>query len=114
MKQSDDPGFNFVNIQHPDDLKDGETQLRIRRLAMRQVGKARRRPKNKRGRNQIVLELHSTPQPPASIEYLGSGRIDPFIRFPIELDDGARALLANSKDQCITVSYPLTVLSFRS
>jgi hypothetical protein len=98
MKQSDDPGFNFVNIQHPDDLKDGETQLRIRRLAMREVGKARRRPKNK---TQIVLELR---QPPASIDYLGSGRIDPFVRLPIELDDGARALLANSKDQCIIVN----------
>ena len=98
MKQSDSLGFNFVNIQHPDDLKDGETQLRIRRLAMREVGKARRRPKNKRGRNQIVLELHVTPQPPASIEYLGSGRIDPFIRLPIELDNHAHALLANSKD----------------
>ena len=104
MKQSDSLGFNFVNIQHPDDLKDGETQLRIRRLAMREVGKARRRPKNKRGRNQIVLELHVTPQPPASIEYLGSGRIDPFIHLPIELDSDARALLANSKNQCITVS----------
>ena len=98
MKQSDDPGFNFVNIQHPDDLKDGETQLRIRRLAMREVGKARRRPKNK---TQIGLELR---QPPASIDYLGSGRIDPFVRLPIELDDGARALLANSKDQCIIVN----------
>ena len=99
MEPSDELGFNFVNIQHPDDLKDGETQLRIRRLAMREVGKARRGPKNKRGRNQIVLELRSrTGHPPASIDYLGSGRIDPFIRFPIELDDGARALLANSKD----------------
>ena len=104
MKQSDSLGFNFVNIQHPDDLKDGETQLRIRRLAMREVGKARRRPKNKGRRNQIVLELRGSPHPPASIDHLGSGRIDPFIRLPIELDDNARALLANSKDLHTTVS----------
>ena len=54
MKQSDSLGFNFVNIQHPDDLKDGETQLRIRRLAIREVGKTRRRPKNKRGDKDYI------------------------------------------------------------
>lgn len=96
MDRPTDSSFNFVNIQHPDDLKDEDTQLRIRRLAMKEVGKARRRPKNRRGRNQIVLELRDVAYARSSIGRLGSGRIDPFVLFPIELDDGARTLLANS------------------
>jgi hypothetical protein len=97
MDQSSKPTFNFVNLKHPDDLKDEETQLRIRRLAMTEVGKARRKPKTKRGRNEIVLELRNTTQRQPDIGRLGSGRIDPFSQYPIELDDDARALLANSE-----------------
>ncbi|KAF3032390.1 hypothetical protein E8E12_003484 [Didymella heteroderae] len=95
MDQSSKPSFNFVNLKHPDDLKDGETQLRIRRLAMTEVGKARRKIKNKRGRNEIVLELRKITHRQPDIDRLGSGRIDPFGRYPIELDDEARALVAN-------------------
>ena len=97
MDQSSKPTFSFVNLKHPDDLKDEETQLRIRRLAMTEVGKARRKPKTKRGRNEIVLELRNSTQRQPDIDRLGGGRIDPFSRYPIELDDDARALLANSK-----------------
>jgi hypothetical protein len=97
MDQSSKPTFNFVNLKHPDDLKDEETQLRIRRLAMTEVGKARRKPKNKRGRSEIVLELRNTTRREPGIDRLGSDRIDPFGRYPIELDNEARALVANSK-----------------
>lgn len=97
MDISSKPSFNFVNLKHPDDLKDEETRLRIRRLAMTEVGKARRKPRNKRGRSEIVLELRNTARKPPSIDRLGSGRIDPFMRYPIELDDEARALVANSE-----------------
>jgi len=97
MDQSSKPSFNFVNLKHPDDLKDEETQLRIRRLAMTEVGKARRRPKNKKGRSEIVLELRNTTQREPGMDRLGSARIDPFGRYPIELDDEARALVANSE-----------------
>lgn len=97
MDRTFKPSFNFVNLKHPDDLKDEETQLRIRRLAMTEVGKARRKPKNKRGRSEIVLELRNTTRREPGIDRLGSGRIDPFGRYPIELDDEARALVANSK-----------------
>lgn len=97
MDQSSKPSFNFVNLKHPDDLKDEETQLRIRRLAMTEVGKARRKAKNKRGRNEIVLEIREPTQRKPVIDRLGSGRTDPFGRYPIELDDEARALVANSE-----------------
>jgi hypothetical protein len=97
MDSSLNPTFSFINLKHPDDLKDEETQLRIRRLAMTEVGKARRKPKTKRGRNEIVLELRNTAERQPDFDRLGSGPIDPFSHYPIELDDSSRTLLANSK-----------------
>ncbi|KAF9691459.1 hypothetical protein EKO04_010905 [Ascochyta lentis] len=95
MNISSKPTFNFVNLKHPDDLKDGETQQRIRRLAMTEFGKTRRKPKTKRGRNEIVLQLRKPTERQLNINRLGSGPTDPFGRYPIELDYDARALLAN-------------------
>ncbi|KAL6704519.1 hypothetical protein ACN47E_008148 [Coniothyrium glycines] len=92
--------FNFVNLNHPDDLKDEETQLRIRRLAMTEVGKARRKPKTRRERNEIVLELRSPHEKPVDtgIERLGAGLTDPFSTYPVDVDDSGRILLANIFD----------------
>ncbi|KAF2024131.1 hypothetical protein EK21DRAFT_79413 [Setomelanomma holmii] len=95
MDRSTKPSFNFVNLKHPDDLKDEETQLRIRRLAMTEVGKARRKPKTKRARNEIVLEFRNLSEKRADIDRLGGGAIDPFGPYPITLDHTGRALLAN-------------------
>jgi hypothetical protein len=96
MDRSTKPSFNFVNLTHPDDLKNEETQLRIRRLAMTEVGKARRKPKTKRARNEIVLEFRNPSGSRLNIDRLGGGQLDPFAPYPVELDDSDRALLANS------------------
>jgi hypothetical protein len=97
MDRSTKPSFNFVNLTHPDDLKNEETQLRIRRLAMTEVGRARRKPKTKRARNEIVLEFRNPSGSRVDIDRFGGGQLDPFNPYPIELDESDRALLANSK-----------------
>ena len=97
MDRSTKPSFNFVNLQHPDDLKNEETQLRIRRLAMTEVGRARRKPKTKRARHEIVLELRNPTENQVNIDRLGGGQLDPFGPYPVELDDSDRALLANGR-----------------
>ena len=96
MDRSTKPTFNFVNLQHPDDLKNEETQLRIRRLAMTEVGKTRRKPKPKRVCHEVVLEFRVPAESRMDIDRLGGGRLDPFGHYPIELDDSERALVANS------------------
>lgn len=96
MDRSSKPTFSFVNLEHPDDLKSGETRLRIRRLAMTEVGKARRKPKTKRDRNKIILEFRNPVQRQSKIDRLGSASLDPFGRYPIKLDNEGRTLLANS------------------
>lgn len=97
MDRSNEKTFSFVNLKHPDDLKDEETQLRIRRLAMTEVGRARRKPKTKRARNEIVLEFRNPTEPHLELERLGGGRIDPFSAYPIELNESDRNLLAASE-----------------
>jgi hypothetical protein len=96
MDRSTQRSFSFVNLKHPDDLKDEETQLRIRRLAMTEVGKARRKPKTKRARNEIVLEFRNANEKQPDFDRFGGGDIDPFSPYPIPLDDSVRVLLANS------------------
>jgi hypothetical protein len=96
MDRSTQKTFSFVNLKHPDDLKDEETQLRIRRLAMTEVGKARRKPRAKRARNEIVLEFRNPNEKQPDFDRFGGGEIDPFSPYPIPLDDSIRRLLANS------------------
>jgi|SRR5690242_21487761 len=88
--------FGFVNLTHPDDLKDESTQFHVRSLAMTEVGKARRKPRTKRERNEIILEFRRPEAKTTGIERLGGGHIDPFSPYPIALDDSARKLVAYS------------------
>ncbi|KAF2685216.1 hypothetical protein K458DRAFT_388110 [Lentithecium fluviatile CBS 122367] len=94
MDRSAKPIFNFVNLSHPDELKNEETQLRIRRLAMTEVGRARKKPKTQRERNEIVLEFRKPATSPSAIDRLGSGEVDPFSPYPIDLDETSRGLVA--------------------
>lgn len=112
MDRSTKPSFNFVNLTHPDDLKNEETQLRIRRLAMTEVGKARRKPKTKRARNEIILEFRNPSESRIDIDRFGGGQLDPFNPYPIELDDSDRDLLANSR--CIHSFWSDPFLTWRS
>jgi ribonuclease PH len=102
MDPSTNPNYHFVNMQHPDDMKDDRMQLRIRRLAMTEVAKGRRKPKTKRERNEIVLEFREPMDNRINFERVGCGNIDPFCSYPIQLDDSTRALVANG--ECV---FPL-------
>lgn len=112
MDRSTKSTFHFVNLKHPGDLKDDATQLRIRRLAMTEAAKARRKPKTKRERNEIVLEFRSPVNNQLRVDQVGSGEIDPFCSYPIELDDSARELLANSGEMIL--QHRASFLTWRS
>ncbi|KAF2649127.1 hypothetical protein K491DRAFT_611420 [Lophiostoma macrostomum CBS 122681] len=103
MDKATGKSFNFVNLTHPDELKDEGTQARIRRLAMTEFGKTRRRPKTKRARNEIILEFRDVPSDrqiqqqllPTSFDRWRNASVDPFASYPIELDDVSRELVVN-------------------
>jgi hypothetical protein len=101
MDSSTQRSFSFVNLTHPSDLKNEETQSRIRRLAMTEVGKLRRKPKSKKARSEIVLSLRP------DFDRLGAGSIDPFTCYPITLDASSRSLLANIFDR--DTNHPTTL-----
>ena len=90
--------FSFVNLTHPDDLKDENTRLHIRSLAMTEVGKSRRKPRTKRERNEIILEFRKPDEMRLGIERLG-GQADPFSPYPFDLDESARMLVFPESQQ---------------
>jgi hypothetical protein len=101
MDRSTKPAFNFVNLTHPDDLKDAETQHRIRRLAMTEAMKARRKPELKRVRNEtVVLKFRDPDTKVPNVDRFGGGNTDPFSAYPVPLDESSRALLAHSRHYC--------------
>lgn len=57
MDCSWEPSFNFVSLTQPDDLKDEEIQLRIRRLAIAEVGKRRSKARSRGERNEVILKF---------------------------------------------------------
>lgn len=100
MDKSTKPTFNFVNLTHPDELKDEETQLRIRRLAMTEVGKARRKPKTKRARHEIILEFRDSSRGRHNLtefDRFSGSNVDPFTSYPIDMNEASRSLVVNSK-----------------
>lgn len=104
------PAFQFVDLSNPDNANDPATRRVIRQQAMRDVGLSRRRPRKKRGVtdvpiNDSILESITSHagtsqdlqyQPEISpYQLLGGGEIDPFLPYPIPLDNSTRELVAN-------------------
>ena len=108
MDRSTKPAFNFVNLTHPDDLKDGETQHRIRRLAMTESSRARKKPKTRRAHNETVLEFRDPDTKVPDFDRFGGGNTDPFSACPVPLDESSRALLAHSRHHLSVPDQPLT------
>lgn len=107
MDPSTKPIFSFVNLQHPDDLKDERFQHRVRRLAMTEVGKARRKTRSEQGRKEIPWKLRKPSRNTIAIHRLGGGQLDLFSAYPINVDDSARALLAHST-LCLSMAVLLS------
>ncbi|CAG5158169.1 uncharacterized protein ALTATR162_LOCUS5019 [Alternaria atra] len=104
------PRFRFINLKHPDDLKDEETQVRIRRIVMAEVGKARRKPRTRRERNEIVLEIRDPTEAHLGLERFGGGQMDPFCVYPIKMNESNRALVANILDP--STNHPIRLRDY--
>lgn len=82
-------------------MRDGSNLSRIRKHAMIDLGVSRRVPnKRRRGYIKIPLEMlteFGAPLPHPAVTGFAQGALDPFLRFPIVLDDFARELVANGE-----------------
>ena len=100
--------FEFLTFSDVSAMRDTAAKSVIRKHAMRDIGVSRRRPdKRRKGYVKIPLKLLTPPNevltPPNEVMVpnptrlnMGSGAIDPFIAFPVELDHVGRELVANS------------------
>jgi hypothetical protein len=104
------PAFQFVNLSNLDNAKDPATRRIIRQQAMRDVGLSRRRPRKKRGVTDVPIDeavlqsMTSQPSPSQDHQHepnispyqlLGGGEIDPFLPYPIPLDNSTRELVTH-------------------
>ncbi|KAF2491986.1 hypothetical protein BU16DRAFT_100010 [Lophium mytilinum] len=86
----------FITVSHPSQLKGKSAQKIIRKHVMGEVAKAKRR-------GQRTLQNPPTQSSPMGrksrkdppLSWLGAGEVDPFVKYPIELDKSSRALVAN-------------------
>jgi hypothetical protein len=96
----------FVGYTGPGTPLASKDESVIRRHAMKEIGKSRRRPKHKKVIELDVTALEedddSQQRPPSW--WLGRlwtqtilGFLDPFVQYPVELDHVGRGLVANSQ-----------------
>ncbi|KAH7132329.1 hypothetical protein B0J11DRAFT_223623 [Dendryphion nanum] len=99
--------FTFINLSHPDDLKDQNTIDHIRCSAMTNFGRIRRDRRAKSAKNQIVFELKEPEQTPtnvASSSRIGLETHDSFISSPFTTQTSASRLGGNILDNSQSLS----------
>jgi hypothetical protein len=100
MESSEEKTFTFINLSHPDDLKDQGTIDHIRCSAMTNFGKMRRKRERKGPKNQIVFEVRPVSNAQSKVEVLSSEGVDtfsPLIVNPMERDILTRKSMNNRK-----------------
>jgi hypothetical protein len=113
MDESTKQNFTFINLSHPDDLKDQNTIDHVRTAAMTNFGRKRRKPKVGKEKNQMVFEVR-TPETvvagPASLSSYGAERLDlvTFGRNCI-LDPRTRQILENGQFPAALHAYELSI-----
>lgn len=92
--------FQFVTFSDVDHMRDATAISRIRRHAMKDIGRQRRKPKKKRFIEvpiEVPIDSNArTDLAPAPKPAIGGGGVHTFFPIPVELDQVGKALLANS------------------
>lgn len=100
MPGAKEPRFTFINLSHPDDLRDQNTMRHVRKSAMKHSGKTRKMRYPKRGSLQLVFELEVpdfVPSDAVALSRVGLETLDPFACCPFALDNYASGLCRSSK-----------------
>lgn len=96
--------FRFISVDNPEQMRNASILRAVRQHAMRDIGRSRRRPKDP---YLVEFILGDTPTHaedtqqqvtiPTRSWWLGAGSFDPFLRFPIDLEQHERHLVSISK-----------------
>lgn len=92
--------FQFVTFSDVDQMRDATAISSIRRHAMKDIGRSRRKPKKKRLIEvpiDVPIDFNAPVEVvPAPKPAIGGGGVHTFFPIPVELDQVGKALLANS------------------
>jgi hypothetical protein len=90
--------LEFITISgNPEDEAKSETvRTRVKKHVMKDIGLSRRRPKKNK-----VFEMLINPR-----AIVGTGDVDPFAPYPIDLGPAERELIANSKQPVFLCGHP--------
>ncbi|KAF2664018.1 hypothetical protein BT63DRAFT_429553 [Microthyrium microscopicum] len=94
--EANSEGFQFISFNDPKNMSSSSSLSLIRRHAMKQIGKSRRRPRAHRKLELVLdaqkMQTHASPHIPKSW-WLGAGPMDPFVKYPIDLGSKERELV---------------------
>jgi hypothetical protein len=79
--------LEFINVSDPNEAKAAAIRTRVRKHVMKDIGRARRRPKKRLTTFELIFDPQCR---------LGSGEIDPFLQYPIKMGPSEKALLSES------------------
>jgi hypothetical protein len=109
MGSHEEKTFTFINLSHPDDLKDQDTIDHIRCSAMTNFGKTRRKRERNSPKNQIVFEVQSVSDDQSKVKVLSCEGADTFS--PLVISPFARDVLTskfmNNRQCSLIYSLPL-------
>ena len=79
-------------------MRDATAKSQIRKHAMKDIGVSRRRPdKRRKGYIEVPLKmLAAVPLPHPDSTSLGGGVVDPFLEYPVELNQTGKKLVSLS------------------
>ena len=92
--------FAFINLSHPDELKDQNTMYHVRHKAMMHVARARRMRNPKKTKLELIFEVqesHYAPPDAIVLSRVGLETFDPFASCPFTFDAHASRLCSSCK-----------------
>jgi hypothetical protein len=123
--QENNDTFQWIDCSLPGNIKTAANRHIVHKHSMKGVGLPRRKLARRQGRERIPLDLSAlqTPEalevvgqirhtPPSPSWWLGSASgMDPFIKYPVELDPTARELISVGELPSHSATCPTTQTS---
>jgi hypothetical protein len=100
MASSSATNFTFINLSHPDELKEKKTIGLVRSTAMAHFGRVRKVRNRRNAKTILVFELQPpeyVPPDASALSRVGLETLDPFASFPFPINAYASRLYTNCR-----------------
>jgi hypothetical protein len=100
MASSSATNFTFINLSHPDEMKEKKTIGLVRSTAMTHFGRVRKVRNRRKDNNILVFELQPpehVPPDASALSRVGLETLDPFASFSFPVNAYASRLYTNCR-----------------